>query len=182
MPEQKTLESLPTRDREGALLAVIEATQGTRHKLKYRPEWNALALSGVLPLGLSFPYDFGFLPSTLGDDGDPLDVLVLADEALLPGTVVPCRVVGVIEAEQQDHGAAEPERNDRLLAVATHSHRYGECRELGDVAANVLDEIEQFFVAYNASKRGRFQPLARRDAKAATRLVEAGERRYAAKR
>ena len=66
-------------------------------------------LSGVLPLGLSFPYDFGFLPSRrYGDDGDPLDVLVLADEAMPPGTVAPCRIVGVIEAEQQDQGWSAP--------------------------------------------------------------------------
>ena len=155
----------PRRDDDGAWLAVIEATQGTRHKLKYEAEWRAFVLSGVLPLGLSFPYDFGFLPSTLGDDGDPLDVLVLADEAMPPGTVVPCRLVGVIEAEQQDEGAAA-ERNDRLLAVATSSHRYGECRELDDIAAGVLDEIEPFFVVYNASKGGRFKPLARRGAAA----------------
>ena len=175
-----TLESLPTHDDEGALLAVVEATQGTRHKLKYRSEWKAFVLHGQLPLGLSFPYDFGFLPSTRGDDGDPLDVLVLADEALPVGAIVPSRLVGVIEAEQQDEGAAEPERNDRLLAVATKSHRYGECRDLGDVADNVLAEIEQFFVAFNAQKGGRFRPLARRDAQAATRLVDAGERRFAA--
>jgi inorganic pyrophosphatase len=173
-----TLESLPTRNEEGAWLAVIEATQGTRHKLKYKAEWKAFVLSGVLPLGLSFPYDFGFLPSTLGDDGDPLDVLVLADEAVPPGTVVPCRVVGVIEAEQQDDGGPA-KRNDRVLAVAQQSHRYGECRELRDIAANVLAEIEHFFVVYNAQKGRRFRPLARRGAAAATRLVQGGQRRFA---
>ena len=181
MADSSTLESLPVRNDEGAWLAVIEATQGTRHKLKYKAEWKAFVLSGSLPLGLSFPYDFGFLPSTLGDDGDPLDVLVLADAALPVGAVVPCRIVGVIEAEQQDEGGP-PERNDRVLAVAQVSHRYGECRELGDIAANVLAEIESFFVAFNAQKGGRFTPLARRDAAAATRLVEQGERRFAAER
>ena len=112
MTEQQSFptsyQSLPTRDEDGALLAVVEATQGTRHKLKYRPAWNAFVLHRVLPLGLAFPYDFGFLPSTLGDDGDPLDVLVLADEALPPGTVVPCRIVGAVEAEQQDEGESAP--------------------------------------------------------------------------
>ena len=62
------------------------------------------------------------------------------------------------------------------------SHRYGECRELRDLAANVLDEVEQFFVAYNAQRGGRFRPLARRGAAAATRLVEQGERRFADER
>jgi inorganic pyrophosphatase len=181
MAEITSLEALPTRDDEGAWLAVIEATQGTRHKLKYESRWDAFVLSGVLPLGLSFPYDFGFLPSTRGDDGDPLDVLVLADEAMAPGTVAPCRIVGVIEAEQQKQGE-RAERNDRLLAVARLSHRYGECRELRDIAANVLEEIEHFFVVYNAHKGGRFRPLARRGAAAAIRLVERGRRRYASER
>jgi len=181
MPSPTSLEALPTRNDAGQWLAVIEATQGTRHKLKYRPEWHAFVLSGVLPLGLSFPYDFGFLPSTRGDDGDPLDVLVLADEAMPPGTVAPCRLVGVIEAEQKNDG--EPaERNDRLLAVTDPSHRYGECREVGDIAAAALEEIEHFFVVYNAHKGGHFTPLARRGAAAAIRLVEHGRRRYAGER
>jgi inorganic pyrophosphatase len=178
-PANKTLATLPTRNDEAAWLAVIEASQGTRHKLKYTPEWNAFVLDGVLPVGLAFPYDFGFLPSTLGDDGDPLDVLVLADEALPPGAVVPCRIVGVVEAEQHDEDEADAKRNDRLLAVAVKSHRHGDCREIRDLPARILDEIEQFFVAYNASKRGSFRPLARRGAAAATRLVEQGERRFA---
>ena len=181
MSDPASLEALPTRNDAGDWLAVIEATQGTRHKLKYRREWRAFVLSGVLPLGLSFPYDFGFLPSTLGDDGDPLDILVLADEAMPPGTVAPCRLVGVIEAEQQDEGE-RAERNDRLLAVAEPSHRYGECRELRDIAEAALEEIEQFFVVYNAHKGGRFTPLARRGTAAATRLVERGRRRYARER
>ncbi len=175
-----TLDSLPTRDGEGAYIAVIEATQGTRHKLKYQADWRAFVLSGTLPLGLSFPYDFGFLPSTLGDDGDPLDVLVLADEAIPPGTVVPCRLLGVIEAEQTNAGQRRASRNDRLVAVATQSHRYGECVELRDIATGVLAEIERFFVVYNAQKGGRFRPLARRGAAVATRLVESGARRFAA--
>ncbi|MBV9889376.1 MAG: inorganic diphosphatase [Rhizobacter sp.] len=175
----KTLETLPTRDDDGACLAVIEASQGTRHKLKYTPKWNALMLNGVLPVGLAFPYDFGFLPSTLGDDGDPLDVLVLADEAVPAGAVVPCRILGVIEAEQQDRDEKAPKRNDRLLAVALKSHRHGDCRNLKDLPGNVLDEIEQFFVAFNASKGGSFRPLARRGVDAATKLVEQGEERFA---
>ena len=174
-----SLESLPLRDEDGACLAVIEATQGTRHKLKYSAEWKAFVLAGVLPLGLSFPYDFGFLPSTRGDDGDPLDVLVLADEALRPGTVVPCRIVGAIEAEQEDEGKPA-ERNDRLLAVASKSHRYGQCRDIGDIADQVLDEIESFFVVFNAQKGGRFTPLRRRDAASAERLLSDGERRFGA--
>ena len=176
-PANKTLATLPTRNDEAAWLAVIEASQGTRHKLKYTPEWNAFVLDGVLPVGLAFPYDFGFLPSTLGDDGDPLDVLVLADEALPLGALAPVRIVGVIEAEQQEKGG-RAERNDRLLAVTDPSHRYRGCRALADVAKNVLDEIERFFVVYNQAKHVRFTPLARRGRAAAERLVRNGQRRF----
>jgi inorganic pyrophosphatase len=178
-PPPPSLDALPARDPSGDRLAVIEAAQGSRHKLKYRAEWRAFVLHGVLPLGTAFPYDFGFLPSTLGDDGDPLDVLVFADEALLPGSVVPCRIVGVIEAEQRKKGAAKAERNDRLLAVAAASQRWRECRGIDDVAAHVLDEVERFFVFYNEQKAVRFRPLARRGAKAAQRLVDDGAARWA---
>ena len=181
MADPSSLDALPTRNDAGQWLAVIEATQGTRHKLKYQREWRAFVLSGALPLGLSFPYDFGFLPSTRGDDGDPLDVVLLADEAMPPGTVAPCRLVGVIEAAQQSEDE-RAERNDRLLAVAEPSHRYGECRELRDIAAAALEEIEHFFIVYNAHKGGRFTPLARRGRAAAIRLVERGRRRYASGR
>jgi len=174
----ETLAALPTRSADGAWLAVIEATRGTRHKLKYESQWKAFVLSGVLPLGLSFRCDFGFLPSTLGDDGDPLDGLVFADEALPPGTVVPCRIVGVLEAGKRDKGAW-PKRNDRVIAVARDSQRYGECRERRDVTTMVLREIERIFVAYNAHKGGRFKPLARRGAAVAEKLVRRGERRRA---
>jgi len=176
-----SLESLPAPDGEGAWLTVIEASRGSRHKFKYRAAHRAFELSGVLPLGLSFPYDFGFVPSTLGDDGDPLDVLVLADEALPVGVVVPARIVGVIEAEQQDEGEAA-ERNDRLIAVADKARRYLDCNDLGDVAPNVLDEIEAFFAVFNAHKGGRFTPLARRGTDAAKQLLREGQRRFAAKR
>lgn len=171
-----SLESLPTRTESGDFLAVVEASQGTRHKFKYRADWCALELSGVLPLGTSFPYDFGFLPSTLGDDGDPLDVLLFADEPLPPGVVVPCRIVGVIEAEQREAGQPA-ERNDRLLAVALKSHRYGECRSLDGLAANALDEIERFFVFYNAQKGVRFTPIGRRGKADAERSIAEGMQR-----
>ncbi len=171
------LETIPLHDDDGATIAVIEASQGSRNKLKYDAHLESFVLSGVLPLGFAFPYDFGFLPSTLGDDGDPLDVLVLADETIPPGTLVPCRIVGVIAAEQQDAGADEAERNDRLIAVAAKSHRYRECHALADLADNVLDEIEGFFVFYNRQKGGRFTPIGRGGVDDAEKLIDAGVER-----
>ncbi len=84
--------------KSGALNVVIETSKGSRNKLKYNPEQGLFELSKVLPAGAVFPYDFGFIPSTLGDDGDPLDVLLLLDEPVPAGCKIPARLVGVIEA------------------------------------------------------------------------------------
>lgn len=171
-PPTPGLDALPATDAEGRHLAVIEAKAGSRNKYKYDPHLQALVLHKALPLGTSFPYCFGFVPSTLGEDGDPLDVLVFMDEAAEPGTVVPCRLVGIIEAQQTKDGRTM--RNDRLLAVADGSHRYRECRRLADIDAGVLDEIERFFEFYNAQSGTAFEPLRRAGRKAAERAVEAG--------
>src|SRR4030088_2218646 len=95
---------------------IIETPKGRRNKFDYDTEFQMFALGGLLPEGLAFPFDFGFLPSTLGEDGDPLDVIVLMDEPAHVGCLVDVRLVGVIEAEQMEDG--ETTRNDRLVGVS----------------------------------------------------------------
>src|SRR5438067_4122518 len=104
----------------GTMNVVIETSKGSRNKLTYNPEEGLFELSKVLPRGMVFPFDFGFIPSTVGDDGDPLDVLVLMDEPVPAGCKIAARLLGVIEAEQGKNGKLE--RNDRLIAVAQHCH------------------------------------------------------------
>jgi inorganic pyrophosphatase len=171
---------LPSFDEDGRLLAVVEAGRGSASKFKFDPARGVFLLHKVLPLGVAFPLDFGFVPATLGEDGDPLDVLVMADEPLPPGCVVPCRLLGVIEAEQRAAGARRAKRNDRLLAVAAASHRLEGLRELRDLAPRALDEVERFFVFYNAQEGRDFRPLRRAGVAAARRLVKAGQRAAAA--
>jgi len=164
-------------DEDGHLLAVIEAPRGSANKLKFDPRHGVFRLHQVLPLGCVFPFDFGFVPRTLGDDGDPLDVLVLMDEPAAPGVVVPCRLVGVIEATQRPLHAGNGTRglrNDRLVAVAHKSHRHGGVRGLRDVGDSMLDEIERFFVFYNAQKGVRFTVRGRAGLPEARRLVAKG--------
>src|SRR5204863_796713 len=98
------------------LSAVIETPKGSRSKFKYDEEHGLFKLSGVLPAGAVFPFDFGFVPATVGEDGDPLDVLVLMDEPVFSGCFVAARLLGVIEARQTEDGKTE--RNDRLIAVS----------------------------------------------------------------
>ena len=90
---QKDVIDLPKTD-DGVALIVIETPRGSGNKLTYDPELGAFKLDRVLPAGMTFPFDFGFLPQTIADDGDPLDVIVLLDSPAYPGCVVPSRLVG----------------------------------------------------------------------------------------
>jgi inorganic pyrophosphatase len=152
---------------------VIETPKGCRNKYKFDDETGVFALGGVLPAGAVFPFDFGYIPATRGEDGDPLDVLILMDEPAFVGCVVPARLIGVIEAEQTEKDGKR-ERNDRLIAVATHSHDDHDLRSLKDVAGNLLDEIEHFFVSYNEARGKRFKALGRFGPARAEKLVKLG--------
>jgi inorganic pyrophosphatase len=134
----------------------------------------------VLPSGASFPFDFGFLPSTLGEDGDPLDVLVLMDEAAFAGCLVPVRLLGVVEAEQTERDG-NTMRNDRFIAVACNDRGHQDLHQLNDLPPNLMDEIEHFFVSYNMIKGKHFQPLARSGPERALELLQAGQQRQKAK-
>src|SRR5262245_60285682 len=117
-----------------------------------------------------FPYDFGFIPSTRGQDGDPLDVLLLTDEPAFPGCVVPARLIGVLEAEQTE--GSETVCNDRLVAVVETPYNAVEYRSLEEVNQQRLDEIEHFFVSYNKMEGRQFKPLARHGGERGQELVE----------
>jgi inorganic pyrophosphatase len=169
------LELLPANDAHGHLQAVIESPQGSRNKLKHEPGTGTFRVSHCLPAGMSFPFDFGFIPGTRGPDGDPLDVLVLMDAPAFPGCLVSVRLLGVIEAEQEQDGATV--RNDRLIAQARGSTERGRPRRLKDLDESLLDEIEAFFLTYNRLRGRRFAPLSRKGPKTAHELVENGRRR-----
>jgi inorganic pyrophosphatase len=118
----RTLPFFPPRDEDDKQLfkVVVETPKGSRNKYAFDPDNRVFELKKVLPAGMAFPYDFGFLPSTKGGDGDPLDVLVLMDEPAFPGCVLKCRVIGVIEGEQGNK--KRKERNDRLVAIEQQNH------------------------------------------------------------
>jgi inorganic pyrophosphatase len=172
------LNELEAFDDEGGLNVVIETPKGSRNKFNYDEGTGLFKLGGVLPAGASFPFDFGFAPSTVGGDGDPLDVLVLMDEPAFAGCLVRVRLVGVIEAEQTERDG-ETTRNDRLIGVAAESRLHKGVRTLKALGPALLDEIEHFFVSYNEFKGKRFEPLARSGPKRATELVEEGVKEFA---
>ena len=153
-----------------SVIAVIETPKGSRNKYKFEPKLNSFVLSKVLPEGMFFPYDFGFVPGTMAEDGDPIDVLLLMDEPAFCGCVVECRLVGVIEGEQKEEGKTK--RNDRLLAVATQNNQYSDLQDIGDVNQQLLKEIGQFFVNYHRLNGTQFRVLASEGSKKAKRLLE----------
>jgi inorganic pyrophosphatase len=160
----------PFDPKTGELQVVIDTPKGSRNKTGWDEKRELFELKGVLPAGAVFPYDFGFIPQTRGEDGDAIDVLVLMDEPVFAGCLVACRLLGVIEAEQTEKG--ETERNDRLIAVAANSRTNGHLQTLNDLNSKTVDEIEHFFVSYNAAKGKKFKPLGRFGPERALKLVQ----------
>jgi len=129
-------------------------------------------LGGLLPEGMMFPFDFGFIPSTLGEDGDPLDILVLMDAPAHVACLIEVRIIGIIEAEQSEEGKTE--RNDRLLGVAIHSYDHEGLETIHDVSMTLLDQLEAFFISYNKQRGKHFKVTGTGGPKKAIRFLKAG--------
>src|SRR3954454_8227934 len=124
----RDLHKLPVRSQDGDVHVVVETPRGSAAKLEFDPDLQAFTLSKSLMLGLSYPYDWGFVPSTKGADGDPIDVLVLHDAATSPGLVLKCKLIGVLEVIQKENGKPKIS-NDRLIAVPRDTHREKSARD-----------------------------------------------------
>ena len=170
----ESLAALPVFDREtGDMTVVVETPKGSHNKYEYDRACRVIRLSAVLGEGLAFPYDFGFVPSTLGGDGDPLDVLLFLDHAVPPGCVVTARLIGVLELRERIK--KQPwQRNDRFLAVATHAHTHQALRTLDDLRPHLLAEIESFFTHYATLNGKQIEILARKGPKRAQQLLKDG--------
>src|SRR6266567_6147520 len=161
--------------------AIIETPRGSRNKFDYDPDSGLFILGGLLPEGMVFPFDFGFSPSTLGEDGDPLDILVLMEASVIPGCVVRARLVGAIEAEQKEKGEGWT-RNDRLIAIATHAQTYDKAKKLSDLRPHLLDEIKEFFVSYNKLRNRKFRATHDASPDKARKFIEEGMNTFKKKR
>jgi inorganic pyrophosphatase len=174
MAKKKALSSptilKPFDKKQEFLRVIIETPKGSRNKFKYDPELGSYRLNSVLPEGMVFPYDFGFVPCTQAQDGDPVDVLLLMDIPAFPGIVVESRIVGVIEAEQSEDD--ETTRNDRIIAVAKESRTHSDIKSPNDLNNNMKHEIERFFTNYNKEHGKRFKVLGIKGADAALKLIK----------
>src|SRR5262245_17381560 len=141
------LSSLPTRSRQGAFHVVVESPRDSRVKIKYDPELHAFKFSRALVMGLRYPYDWGFIPGTAAEDGDPLDAMVLNDAPSFPGVVIECRALGMIRLKQNRKKRKGRESNDRLIAVPIHLPRFAPFKNPGDLPLRWRQELEEFFLA-----------------------------------
>jgi len=172
----KALHSIKPFNEKGFLHVVTETPKGSRNKYSFDMELGMFRLKKVLPVGAVFPFDFGFIPGTVGDDGDPLDVLLLMDEPAFPGCLVEARLLGVMEASQTKAG--QTQRNDRFIATARKTKGLCQPATIKGLSEDILDQIQHFFVSYNEIEGKRFQVRRLSGPSAAKRLIEKGARKF----
>ena len=135
---------------------VIETPKGAHNKYVYDKKSKAFRLKKIMPAGAVFPFDFGFVPDTKGQDGDPIDILVIMDEPAHPGCIVETRIIGALKARQTEDGVTE--QNDRVIGVAVTSHFFKELEQIEDLNESVRNEISHFFISYNEQGGKKFEP------------------------
>jgi inorganic pyrophosphatase len=153
---------------------IVETPKGCRNKFSFDVEQGIFAHKKTLPAGMSFPYDFGFLPQTKAEDGDPIDVLLLMDEPAYPGISVKGRLIGVIEGQQIE--GKKKTRNDRLVVVSEVSHEYANIKKLSDLPGKWIDEVQEFFVNYHDQEGKKYQLLGTKGADEALRLIRKAQK------
>jgi inorganic pyrophosphatase len=165
--------ALKPYERDGKTIrVVVETPKGSRNKYAFDADEKVFTLKKVLPAGMSFPYDFGFIPSTRAEDGDPVDVLVLMDEPAFAGCVLSCVPVGVIEGEQKE--GSKKVRNDRIIAVEQDNHSYAAVEHIDDLGKPFVRELEKFFVNYHELSGKQYRILAVRGPGEARRRIRDG--------
>lgn len=136
------LSRIPAQPEPGLINVLVEIPAGSKNKYEFDKDMQALILDRVLFASVQYPYDYGFVPNTLADDGDPLDGMVIMDQPTFPGCVIASRPIGMLE--MIDGG----DRDEKILCVPTEDPRYAQVKSLSDIAPHRLDEIAEFFRTY----------------------------------
>ncbi|MEK7585008.1 MAG: inorganic diphosphatase [Patescibacteria group bacterium] len=151
---------------------IIEINRGSKNKYEIDKETGVIALDRVLHSAQTFPFDYGFIPQTLWDDGDAVDVIVLATEPLPPGTLVKVRPVALMN--MIDSGEAD----DKMLAVPLDDPRWNVVKDLTDINPHTLKEIEHFFSTYKKLQNKEVKINGFADREAAIKAFDRGSKLY----
>ena len=146
--------------------AVIESPKGTENKYEYDVKKQTIVLDRVLYSAVHFPGDYGFLPRTLDEDGDPLDILVLVTAPTFPGCVMTARPLGLLRMLDGNKS------DDKILAVPTNDPRYAEYKDLDDLPEHILKEIAYLFETYKALEGKKVEVLGWEKLEAARKVIE----------
>ena len=160
------LSLIPAQPEAGVINVLIEIPGGSKNKYEFDKDMNAFALDRVLFASVRYPFDYGFVPNTLADDGDPLDGMVMMDEPTFPGCVIAARPIGMLE--MIDGG----DRDEKILCVPAEDPRYKEVNSLKDIAPHRLEEIAEFFRTYKNLEKKETEILGWKDVDAVKPLVE----------
>jgi inorganic pyrophosphatase len=160
------LTRIPAQPKPGILNVLIEIAAGSKNKYEFDKDLGALALDRVLSSSVMYPYDYGFIPNPLADDGDPLDGMVIMDEPTFPGCVIAARPIGMME--MIDGG----DRDEKILCVPDKDPRYAHVKSLKDIPQHRLDEIAEFFKTYKNLEKKAVEVLGWKDVDAVLPLVE----------
>jgi inorganic pyrophosphatase len=139
--------------------AIVEAPYGSRVKVYYDPESHRFRIGKFLPLGMVFPLDFAFIPSTLAGDGDPFDLLILPEATLPVGSIVNVRILGILEAQQYKPNK-KPRRNDRVIARLVESRLFAKVQNIDQLGTTFVDELSTFFATYKRLRGQTYEVLA----------------------
>ena len=155
---------------------IVETPKGSNQKFDFEPEQNVFVLNKVMPEGTVFPFDFGFIPATLGADGDPLDALVLSEYGTFTGCAMDCRIVGVITARQREKDGKITE-NDRFICIPAVSRLYQHVQDIKQLDKVLLDQLKHFFISYNEQAGKVFSITGTLGPGAAQKRIDAGIRK-----
>jgi len=150
--------------------AMVESPKGFNQKFEYEPKERRFRLSKILPAGLVFPFDFGMIPGTKGEDGDPLDVIIVSENTTFPGCMIDCRIIGAFQAEQTERDGTTM-RNDRFIGIPVVSQLFPDINELAGLPESILNQLEHFFKNYNEQAGKQFKVTARLSASQAVALL-----------
>jgi inorganic pyrophosphatase len=164
---------LPAWGEEGELRVVVESPKGSGVKFKYDPQLNGFTISRAFTLGVTYPFDWGFIPGTQDEDGDPVDALVLHDAATYPGVILPCKILGMVAIDQRENQKVAC--NNRIIAMPTWHDRLGEMESPEDLPPRICKEIEQFFINTSFFTQKKLNLKGWKNSKAATKFIKSCE-------